>query len=402
MNPTSDQWTRDAFTQLRSSVPTEVKDRIEATLSELDSTVMNQPLMNRYRKRNRRINRTGYRIVTLLAGTCLLFSSLWFINNGSSFADQLKPWIQSIFAKIGDSGLADIYPDEGGNLVTNAELPLLSEIEDQGYTLRIHETMYDGMRLSFSYSLLSNSELFPSQYVIPSFQLDPEFKKIAPSALKADSGGNVEDGKIGIVNYYFANELPEEFTLKIQVPKLGIQSTDEDTPYNIVTGNWNFEIPIIKQGSVTQNNYGEKYTRSSTGVTLQAIKSRLASHSSEWNFQLEYPDEWARRNTFDEDEEFTYGLKFKLLTDHNSELSLITRSDHSEKIDRSIPMDQWMRRTNVQLFTEPVPTGVSSVTVVPILMKFPRIGDGEYSEQAIHELTLELPVSVSDSDSAQD
>lgn len=396
MNPTSDQWTRDAFTQLRSSVPTEVKNRIEATLSDLDSTVANPPSMNRQRKPNRRIYRTRYKIITLLAGTCLLISSLWFINNGSSFADQLKPWIQSIFAKFGDSGLADIYPDEGGNLVANADLPLLTEIEDQGYTLRIHESMYDGMRLSFSYSLLSNSELFPSQYVIPSFQLDPEFKKTAPSAIKADFGGNVEDGKIGIVNYLFASELPEDFIIKIQVPKLGIQSMDEDTPYKIVTGNWNFEIPITKQGSVTQNKYGDKYTRSSTGVTFQAIQSRLASRSSEWSFQLEYPDEWARKNAFGENEEFTYGLKFKLLTDQNSELSLITRSDHSKIVDRTIPMEQWMLRTNVQLFAEPVPVGVSSVTIVPILMKFPRISDEEYSEQAIDELTLELPVSISD------
>ncbi|MNW57283.1 hypothetical protein D3C74_350750 [compost metagenome] len=177
-----------------------------------------------------------------------------------------------------------------------------------------------------------------------------------------------------------------------------INNNTENVSPVIISGNWSLEIHVTKMGTVTELNYGEKYTTRKSELTLNALNSRLASRSSEWNFQLEYPSEWAEKNAFSKEnnEEYTYGIKFKIRTDSGSELAIITRSDRSSYIDRTLPRDQWMSRTKVQLFAEPLPEDVSSVNIVPILMKFPLNEQNEYSEQSMDELILSLPVTVSE------
>ncbi|MNI50439.1 hypothetical protein D3C73_1051000 [compost metagenome] len=177
-----------------------------------------------------------------------------------------------------------------------------------------------------------------------------------------------------------------------------INNNTENVSPVIISGNWNLEIHVTKMGTVTELNYGEKYTTRKSELSLNALNSRLATRSSEWNFQLEYPSEWAEKNAFSKEnnEEYTYGIKFEIRTDSGSELAIITRSDRSSYIDRTLPRNQWMSRTKVQLFAEPLPEDVSSVNIVPILMKFPLNEQNEYSEQSMDELILSLPVTVSE------
>ncbi|WP_410771743.1 DUF4179 domain-containing protein [Fontibacillus sp. BL9] len=377
MNPKEDEWMKKSFERLRGSVPDPVRDTIERTLNELDF----QPP----RRVRRPTKIRAAKAIVLATGTFLILACLLFAES-NTFADTLKPWLRSIFMNMGDRGLSVTE--------TKGDLPILAEATDQGYTLRIHEVVFDGLRLTFSYSLNAVAGFQKSQTVSPSFQLDPEFKASLPPVLMSDSGGSWEDGKVGIVNYYFNGNIPDRFMLKMRVPQLAITDTgavSSDLPGQVLSGNWNFALQVEKKGSVKASDYGDDYLKTSEGVTFQAINARSAPRSSEWNLRLEYPAKWDEANVYNE--KYRYGLKFKILAGpEQEELIIVTQSSKGGIMDRTLPREQWVRRSDYVLFTEPVPEQSTSVTIIPVLMKFPLDENQSYTEQQIDSLTIELPL----------
>ncbi|UVI32027.1 DUF4179 domain-containing protein [Paenibacillus spongiae] len=351
-----------------SVVPGEVKARIDQTLEGLP-----------HGKRRRKRSRSSSYKWAWVAGIVLVAGSVLAVN-GNTFADTVKPFLQSIFASMGDKGVSD-RPNQ-------KELPVLLSKEDKGYTLQIHEVQYDGMRLSFSYSLAHKDGIPQQDYVKPVFQLDSSVKKIAPGVLNSDSGALWGENKIGIVNYFFDRDVPDPFPLKINVPQIAVSGSDAVVK-QMVTGNWSFEIKEDKSGDVTERTYDGSYTVKKDDVQFGVVKSRMAASAVIWSLHMELP-----RNLYREDPDFNYGMKYEVTYGDGLMLGTITSSSASKVEGRSLPEEKWTEIRDIRLFTEPVPEGVKAVTVVPVLMVYPKTDKaGEYSEKPLQQLAVKIPLS---------
>ncbi|MCQ6558396.1 DUF4179 domain-containing protein [Paenibacillus mendelii] len=353
-----------------SQIPGEVKARIEQTLEGLPQE----------RRRKKRSSISFYKWAWL-AGIMLVSGSV-LAASSSTFADAMKPLLQSIFASMGDKGVSERADQK--------ELPILASKEDKGYTLRIHEVQYDGLRLSFSYSLSHKDGIPQEYYVKPAFQLDNSMKKMAPGVLNSDSGALWGDNKIGIVNYFFDRPVPDRLPLQINVPQIAVSGSDAIMK-EMVSGNWSFEIEAVKSGTIAEKTYDDSYTVKQDDVQFGVTQSRTSANAAVWNFHLELPRKLYAAHM--EDEHYSYGLKYEVSYGNELKLGVITSSGSSRIADRSLPEDHWVEVKDIRMFTEPVPKGVESVTVVPVLMTYPKTDKGEaYSEKPLQQFAVKIPL----------
>ncbi|XEC94481.1 DUF4179 domain-containing protein [Paenibacillus tarimensis] len=356
--------------KLHRPVPAEINARIEHTLCSLQS----------YKRRSKR--KILYSTAVAGITACVVLLSLTFAFNSNIYANSVKPFLQSVFGIMGDNGLAEA---DG-----NKELPVLTEKEYAGYTLRIHEVQFDGLRLSFSYSLSSSTDIPRQLYVLPDFQLDTSVKQVIPNILKSDSGGVWEDGKIGIVNYFFAGQVPDLLQLKVNVGKLAFINGDSEGQ-ETVSGDWSFELDVQKQGDVREQTYNEEKKSTEDNALFRVIGSRLSPGATEWNLYWELPLAFIAK--IENNRLAGYGMKYNIMYDGDKQLVVITRMSSSQIIDKSLPHEDWIQAESIRLLTEPVPEGVQSVKVVPVLMVFP-LGDQdqEYSERPLTQFEIEIPI----------
>lgn len=128
----------------------------------------------------------------------------------------------------------------------NNEMVLLTGKTDKGYTLLIHQYLFDGQSLIIQYSLKHSNRISESQWVKqsvkPTFQLDSSTIKAVPSIV-TDSG--VTLAKNGTINFSFnGTPPPDRFLLKVNVKELIV--FDDPAQQNLVTGDWSFQIPVEK------------------------------------------------------------------------------------------------------------------------------------------------------------
>ncbi|MDR0271491.1 DUF4179 domain-containing protein [Paenibacillus sp.] len=359
-------------------IPDEVRRRIDETLDEL-------PHDRAHRRRD------GVRMGKVVAGfaACVLLALSITVLSKSTFADTIKPWVHSIFSWMGDGGLVSDKNDSEGTM-----LPVLAQIEDKGYILKIHETSFDGMRLSFSYSLEKKESVWSKDvHVIPDFKLDAAIKQLDPAVLKSDSGGVLNQGKAGIVNYFFQAKLPQKFKLQVHVPVLGVVDTNSDTAgQQMVLGNWDFAVDIQQTGGdIASDILQESAAREYQQVRFGVVQSRFSDTASEWKLHWETP--WSLIEANRKAEKTSYGIRYLIKAD-GKPLNIVTSMNSSRIKDRKLPENQWSQLEDVCLYSEPVPTEAEKVMIVPVLMKFPvHPEDGDYAEQELDQLAVEIPVN---------
>ncbi|WP_341482544.1 ATP-binding protein [Paenibacillus pseudetheri] len=147
----------------------------------------------------------------------------------------------SLMVKLGENSDLALMPTSGNN-----EMVLITGKTDKGYTLLIHQYLFDGQSLIIQYSMKHSNMILESQWVKqsvkPTFQLDSSTIQAVPS-IATDSG--VTLAKNGTINYSFnGTPPPDKFMLKVNVQELIV--FDDPAQQHMLTGDWSFQIPVEK------------------------------------------------------------------------------------------------------------------------------------------------------------
>lgn len=351
----------------RTSVPADVHQDIEGMLASL-------PERGELPRRRSRRRQAG--LATAAAGMAAIL--LLFFAGSSSFAETVKHKLQSIFWASGDPALM-----QGG--IADRETAL-AEAADKSYALRIHEAMYDGQRLSLSYSVSQPGGIPRSRWVRPDFRLDAATKAAYPGILFTDSGGLQEGVKTGIVNYYFTGKAPERFTLKVAVP--GMAVFDDPAQQKVISGDWSFELPIEKTGQTTKE-LGGLPAAADGDVRFQAKQVRVASNSTLWRLYWEYPSKLLP-NALDDD-----APRYDVIYDIEADDRKLTAALNEKSGGRLRQAGDYVEGFNyaaATLVTEQLPQGVRDVTITPVLREWSKDAKAGYTEKPLTDFVLRMHV----------
>lgn len=365
------EWEKELANKLRRSsvVPADVHEGIESLLADL-------PRGGRPEKRR---SRRPWAIVATAAAAILVAGGASLFAGSDSFAETVKMKLQSIFAASGNPAL--MQEGQAG------EMGILLEKSDKSYTLRVHEAMFDGQRLSFSYSVM-RPEGFPKEkWVQPTFELDPSIKKEFPGIVMTDSGATQGDAKTGIVNYYFPGKAPDELLLKIKVPAIAVFE-DPDVPQRL-SGDWSFQLPVAKQGEPVQEL--TNLPKAEDGdVYLEAARVRTASRSTLWTFHWEFPDSWLPNPMLEEGPRSSIHYEIEAGGTRISNVSL--KSGSNGRLKKQGKVVEGFRYRTDTLVTEQLPKGATEATVTPILRTWTKDNPAGYTEKPLEPFFLRIPI----------
>jgi hypothetical protein len=365
-----DEQLTDMLRGQRKEVPQDVHDRIAQFLSSLPD-----------RRTSRR--RQTWSALALACAVLLVACASLFVTSSNSFAETIRLKLQSIFFEYGDPGRVQEQ--------NNTDKDILKEVKDKGYTLRIHEVMFDGMRLSFSYSLAHDDRIPQKVWVVPAFQMDGTLKQDYPGIVMTDSGGIRGDQKTGIVNYYFTGSSPENFTLKIKLNQIAI--FDDPSNQQMTNGNWNFQIPVERKGQVKDNVLTAPLGMDRDDTQFQVVRIRTAERSTLWNFRWEFPEKLVP-NALNDDEP-RYDIKYAMIADgHIMNFITFDSREHGRLRRNGEPVPGRHYSTDM-LVTEMLPERAKEVTITPILrtgIKSATSGLWSYTEKRLDEFTVTVPL----------
>ncbi|GMK37881.1 hypothetical protein PCCS19_09350 [Paenibacillus sp. CCS19] len=332
----------------------------------------------------RRAIRSTHRMRRLaLAIVFLLLSASVWIASSPQTVESMKPYLSSIFGWIGDEGVRQHL-----TVQNTGELPILAEVKNNGYILRIHEAFYDGLQVSFSYTFRKEQGEIPKgDYVIPDFQLAPSTKSLLGYTYKFDHGGLYDGYEAGVVKYFVQKKLPDTFTLAINVPKFGVQHSDE-RPYSVIPGDWGFELPLsgIDHSRTIQRDKPLRAEHEKN--SFEVVRLRMSDTAAEWHLKLQIP--LLRHQAMLQQGEF---LHYRIQDEKGKALELTGEWGASHNTDRPINAtpdsayveDKW-------LYTPPVPSG-STITIIPMIRTMVTVdGEPEWKETPIEGLTIRVPV----------
>lgn len=180
------------------------------------------------------------------------------------------PFFNSLFSQFGDEGKkkavekAEVQPPKDSQVlnsllyqygdkgqkraVEKTEVQQINQtVEDNGVRVAIHEILYDGARISVSYSIEATSGEYKGENLDP-FVFDMKVDGKRPPGY-GFSGGS-KDKKVGnryvkVQNIDLNKALPDKFTLDLTIQEL--LRTEHDRLRRI-KGNWAFTLPIEKTG----------------------------------------------------------------------------------------------------------------------------------------------------------
>ncbi|WP_127530494.1 DUF4179 domain-containing protein [Paenibacillus kobensis] len=323
--------------------------------------------------------------VSIAAIVAVLSASVWIAVKPES-VQSVKPVLTSIFGKLGSNAVKNKVVNKKG------ELPVLAEVENDGYVLQIHEAMFDGLQVSFTYSFrLQNGEMAQAQSIVPNFQLAASAKLLLGPTYKFDNFISWDDYKIGIVKYYTQKKLPESFTLEVNVPSIGIQKKDSSL-YDIKKGNWNFVIPV--QGSDTTHTVKWDNPRLADhgGNRFEAVRLRTSETVSELHLKLQIP--YSQMRSVWQNSQF---IKYVAVDERGNRIDFTPSISSGHSTDRNDHLGQNPETKYVEdtwFYLEPLPKG-TILTITPSILTLKEV-KGEITEQLERFDGLAITVPVQD------
>lgn len=375
-------------------IPNSVRRRIDETLAALvgeaayEQDLMQGDEQNHHdaavvpsRRQTLRSPRRMKRLALAIA-FLLLSTSVWVASSPQT-VESMKPYLSSIFGWIGDKGVKENLP-----LQTSGEMPILAEVKNNGYILRIHEAFYDGLQVSFSYTFRKEQGDIPTgDYVIPDFQLAPSTKSLLGYTYKFDHGGLFDGYEAGVVKYFVQKKLPDTFTLAIHVPKFGVQHSDE-RPYSVIPGDWGFELPLAGIDHSRTIQWDKPLRAEHEKNSFDVVRLRMSDTAAEWHLKLQIP--LSKHQAMLEQGEF---LHYRIQDEKGKALELTGEWGASHNTDRPInatPDSAYIEEK--WLYTPPVPSG-TTITVIPMIRTMVTVdGEPEWKETPFERLTIQVPV----------
>jgi len=233
--------------QESDEVPQLIRMRVDQTLAALP-------------KKRRVMRKIGYTVLAAcVAFSCFIVTGL--VNPEIAKAVRGLPVIGSVFELLGDTGIRQA--GEGGLSSRSS-----AYVESQGITMTITEVLYDGVLLSIGYVIEGGGDLRPER---PDLYVNGKSINFSSGA----RGQEVEDSiYAGLVSYKPSEELPDQFTLKLEYNKMRDWSNKVDASPAIVKGNWTFEIPVKK---LTEAIYTKAFT-DNHAPQVQSRDTSLKAH----------------------------------------------------------------------------------------------------------------------------
>ncbi|MDU4697559.1 MAG: ATP-binding protein [Paenibacillus sp.] len=146
--------------------------------------------------------------------------------------------------------------NDQANLPTKASSPMviINGVTDHGYTLLIHDYMFNGQNLHIRYSMRHTGQFTDSEWstlsVKPDFKLDTSTERAVPG-IKAMNLDTIFANN-GTLSYDFTEDPPpSSFTLKLNVK--GLDITPDFAQQFRLDGDWSFELPI-EQNYILKSN----------------------------------------------------------------------------------------------------------------------------------------------------
>lgn len=218
----------------------------------------------------RRASRLRRRAVAVVLAVVLLLPALTlgigFFSPTVASALQRIPVLGAvlsgtIFDFAGDAGVRSA---NGGKAARTTE----AQATDQGVTLTIRETMYDGVRLVLGYTLESDNG---SQGLVD-FGIYANGKRLFQSSGSGRGGwidGRTYAGVISIMLREDEPKPPDSFTLRLETTT--IFASKDNIKGTSVEGSWNLEVPIVRSESRTFLTPGAVVSSGGTSVEVKSV-----------------------------------------------------------------------------------------------------------------------------------
>lgn|GEM_PF-1197294 len=377
-------------------IPDVVRRRIDATLVELvgDTSAQHDmtlaydtvhdarqdasaelPSPRRAARTTRRMRRLALAIIFLLLST-----SVWIASNPQT-VESMKPYLSSVFGWIGDSGVKQHY-----SALKSGELPILAEVKNNGYILRIHEAFYDGFQVSFTYTLNNErGEIPDEEYVIPDFQLAPSMKQLLGNTHKFDHSSTYQGFRAGVVKYFVQKKLPDSFTLAINVPKFGVQYQD-DRPYTVIRGDWSFELPVKNEDHTRIVQWDKPLLAEHEKNSFEVVRLRMSDTTAEWHLRLQIPISMRSDKSRP-----PLNLQYRIKNEEGKVLYTTGQWSSGRNTDTP-PTDDSSYIEDIWLYTPSISSG-DTVTVVPVITTLTKVdGKTEHKETPLEGLSIKVPI----------
>lgn len=352
-----------------NAMPHEARDRISSLLESLPERV--RPPRKRWRERS--LPQTAIASALLIVAG----AAFWLASY-----DSVKTTTNSLYSVTGGAGGQDASISTSSG--SAGQLLPAAEHADKGYTLRVHDIAYDGLHLTFNYTLEHVDGIPADLWVSPEFMMDPALKEAYPGVTMANSGGAEGDRKSGTVHYFFMGKAPESFRLKLQVGKLSVFT--DPANQQTFSGDWSLTIPVARTGSVVDIALASPVTAEKGAHLYSVQRARLADNSAQWSIYNEFPNS-EQSNELDEDAPRS-SVHYEVWAD-GRKLEILTTTGSSSSANPKYPV----RKVTTVLVTEPVPKGAKTVSVMPVRRTGVKTGKlWSYTEEPLQDYELRIPL----------
>lgn len=150
------------------------------------------------------------------------------------------PFFNSFFAQYGDEGQK--------KAVETTEFQQINQtVEDNGVKVTFHEILYDGARISVSYTIEATSGMYKGKNLdFFAFVMKVDGQDLTSYGFSGGSNDKkIENQYLKVQNIDLNKSLPEKFTLSLSVYEL-LQV--DDIAGKRIKGNWAFSFPVEKKG----------------------------------------------------------------------------------------------------------------------------------------------------------
>lgn len=313
-------------------------DKIPVPTEKLDSIIKNMINEKRTRKAKKKIAAYSLSAAVLLFG--LFVGSAAMFPAMANVASQL-PLIGTFFNDIDDEGLK-IAGREGLTQVVN------QTAKDNGITLTINEIFYDGTRLTLGYT--HESLLAIGEIERPTIEVDGKEINFSSSY----SGKFVTPQKYkGIMEIRPAEELPEEFQMKITIDAVGF-----------IPGKWEFAFPVKQSNEVTVIR--PETVKKLAEAEMEITSLKMGPAGTDLAVKVKADE---NQQTFD-----PYRLDFYLVDENENIYDFVTKFGYGDEEKGEVRFD---------ILYTPLKEGVKKVKIVPYLMPM-------YSEESLEEVSIPL------------
>lgn len=247
------------FTKLINNVDLEVPETVRARVDQILQTL--PPRRFAILKKVRYVAAAAVLLLGLTVG-------LGFLSPGVAQALRQIPIIGSIFEFTGDAGMQDASTKGFAS-------PVNETVTDNGISITITDVIFDGTRISIAYLQESTRD------VGNILEMTPDFRGVRVAALAVSQTGKLikKNQYAGVIDISTPAELPDKFTLKMDINKVGS-----------VRGSWDFKIPISNDRTVSDTReFYPLASKTDNGRTLTVKKITFAPSATGIDLEMTEP-----------------------------------------------------------------------------------------------------------------